>query len=410
MPSSAPNNRRPKILQCVTHLALGGAERVALTLVEALRDEFDFEVFAVRGTGDGEVGLALADELVRHRIPLHLGWRVPMKFGGVITSGIGLSRTVARVQPDLIHLHTEIPEAAYAAMATLRPAAKKIPLVRTIHNTVFWAFWPRMGCWADRQMTNTYAAGVSPGSCDALVELRRRSGAAPLPQLPVTIYNGVPEPKTSARAARRDGGPIRVVFGGRFEDQKGTDLLPQILALARPPADGAHLTLFGSGAHEPLLRQLAQNPPAGWTVELRPPAPDFAARLGDYDLVLMPSRYEGLGLIAVEAFLAGTATVGTDAAGLREAFPEDYPWLAKAGDAASFAALLQQALAQPERRAALAESGRALARKKFSVAAMADGYRALYEQALASRPCRQSPDPTIPATTARRPPTNRSTS
>ncbi|MFT3868296.1 MAG: glycosyltransferase [Nibricoccus sp.] len=387
MPSPAQPSRRPKILQCVTHLALGGAERVALTLSEALRNEFDFEIFAVRGLGDGKLGQDLARDVVHSGIPLHCGKRVPMKFGGVITSGFGLGRVVRQAKPDLIHLHTEIPEAAYAALITCQPGLRRIPLVRTIHNTVFWAFWPRMGRWADRKMTKTYAAGVSPSAGAALLALRQKSGAAPLPQPPVTIYNGVPEPKSSLRKPRKEDQPVRIVFGGRFEDQKGTDLLPDILAKAPAPAPGAHLTLFGSGAHEPLLRKLAQQPPAGWTIELRAPIPDFAQRLGDYDLVLMPSRYEGLGLIAVEAFLAGTPVIGTDAAGFREAFPSDYPWLAQAGDTLSFARLLKAALAEPEKWPKLAESGNALAKTKFAVSTMADGYRSLYHQALASRPC-----------------------
>lgn len=379
-------SRRPKILQCVTHLALGGAERVALTIVDALCDEFDFELFAVRGTADGAVGQKLAQEVRALNVPLHIGARVPMKYGGVITSGFGLARVVSRVKPDLIHLHTEIPEAAYAAMTLLRPSAKRIPLVRTIHNTVFWSFWPRMGRWCDRRMPNSFIAGVSPGASEALSRLRQESGGAPLPQQPVTIYNGVPAPKNISRAPRKDGEPVRIVFGGRFEEQKGTDLLPKILAQVRPPGPtGAHLTLFGSGAHEPQLRQLAQNPPPGWTIELRAPVADFARRLGDYDLVLMPSRYEGLGLIAIEASLARTPVIGTDAEGLRAAFSADYPWLAKADDASSFASVLQLALGQPSAWSEVAARAHAFAEKNFSVAAMAAGYQSLYRQALDSR-------------------------
>jgi len=384
MPTPA---QRPRVLQCVTHLALGGAERVALTLVEALRNDFDFEIFAVRGMADGDVGQQLAQEVRTLGLPLHIGARVPMRFGGVITSGIGLARVIRRVKPDLIHLHTEIPEAAYAAMSLCLPAARHIPVVRTVHNTVFWEFWRRMGRWADRQMPHSFVAGVSPGSANAFLRLRNESGNAALPQPPVTIFNGVPEPKARSKRLRNPATEqIQIVFGGRFEDQKGTDLLPQILAQVRPPSPaGARVVLFGSGAHEPVLRALAQNPPPGWTVEVRRPIPDFASQLGDYDLILMPSRYEGLGLVAVEGFLAGTPVVATNAEGLREALPPDYPWQARVGDVASFATLLQQALNQPETWAALAEAGRAFARTRFTVTAMADAYRTLYRQALAGR-------------------------
>ena len=382
-----PRNRRPKILQCVSHLALGGAERVALTLAEALRDEFDTEVFAVRGLSDGELGRTLAKNLSQLGIPLHVGLRVPMRFGGVITSGLRMASVVRRVKPDLIHLHTEIPEAGYAAMVTCWPGIRRIPIVRTIHNTVFWEFWRQLGRWCDRRMPNSFIAGVSPGATEAFGKLRKESGATAPSQPPTTIYNGVPEPKISGKPARDTGNaPTQIVFGGRFEDQKGTDLLPQILAQVRPPNPaGARLVLFGSGTHEAELRALANRPPPGWTIEVRRPIPDFANRLGEYDLVIMPSRYEGLGLVAIEAFLAGTPVIATDAAGLREALPPNYPWQARAGDAASFASLLQQALLQPKSWAEIAETGRIFAQANFTVKTMADAYRALYRQALAAQ-------------------------
>ena len=99
----------------------------------------------------------------------------------------------------------------------------------------------------------------------------------------------------------------------------------------------------------------------------------------------MPSRYEGLALIPIEASLIATPVVATDAPGLRETLPADHPWIARAGDATSFAAVLQQALDQPERWAATGENARAFARESFAVKTMAEAYRSLYQQALATR-------------------------
>jgi len=57
----------------------------------------------------------------------------------------------------------------------------------------------------------------------------------------------------------------------------------------------------------------------------------------------------------------------------------------RAGDAASFASLLQQALLQPKSWAEIAETGRIFAQANFAVKTMADAYRALYRQALAAQ-------------------------
>jgi glycosyltransferase involved in cell wall biosynthesis len=387
MPPPSTLNRRPRILQVVSHLALGGAERVALTITRALREKFDFTFYAVRGLEPGKFGIALAEEVRKLDVPLHLGARVPMRFGGVITSGIGLMRVAKRVQPDLIHLHTEIPEAAYAAMVTFAPSLREIPVVRTVHNTVFWKFWRPLGLWCDRRMPHARVAGVSPGCVDAFLELRCESGAAAPPEPPITIFNGVPFPTTTRppRDPRTDQ-PVSVVFGGRLEFEKGTDLLPAILAQVRPPSRSAHLVIYGAGAHETLLRKLAKNPPPGWTVELRPPAPDFTQQLSRFDLAIMPSRYEGLGLVAIEATLAGTPVIATDAAGLRDAFPADHPWLARADDAAAFAIKLQQALDQPASWHEVVNRGRAFAQQVFALSTMADAYGSLYQRTLAPTP------------------------
>jgi glycosyltransferase involved in cell wall biosynthesis len=382
MPQSSPPPRRPHILQVVSHLALGGAERVAITLMAALRNEFDFSLHAVRGIEPGGFGDALAREVRALKVPFTLGARVPMRLGGVITSGIGLTRVVRRLKPDLIHLHTEIPEAAYAAMVSWSPALRHIPVMRTIHNTVFWRFWRPLGRWCDRRMAHAYVAGVSPGCVSELMALRSESHAPPLPEPPRVIFNGVPElPRSSSKIFANDR-PLKVVFGGRLEHEKGSDLLPNIIARARPRSGTADLTLYGSGAHEALLRRLVAVPPPGWTVRLEAPVTDFAARLDAFDLVLMPSRYEGLGLVAVEAAFAGVPVIATHAPGLRDAFPSTHPWLAKPDDASDFADKLQHALDHPETWSNAAAAAATFARERFSLPSMAAAYHALYRSAL----------------------------
>jgi glycosyltransferase involved in cell wall biosynthesis len=390
MPTPPLPHRRLRILQVVSHLALGGAERVALTIAHALRGEIDFHIFAVRGIEPGPLGSALAAEIRSQKIPLHLGARVPMRLGGVVTSGIQLTRVIKRVRPDFIHLHTEIPEAAYAAMATCSPPLRAIPVVRTIHNTVFWKFWRGLGRWCDRRMPRAFVAGVSPGCAHAFSQLRRESGAAPPPENPVTIFNGVRlPPDVPAAPVRRHDDPLNIVFGGRFEPQKGTDLLPDILARVRPPAGGARLVLFGSGSHETLLRDVAKKPPAGWTVQVRSPTSDFVQQLSHFDLAILPSRFEGLCLVAVEACLARRPVVATDIAGLRDVFFPGYPWLARPNDATDFAAKLQAALDAPDRWPELGDRSRQFARERFSIDVMAAAYRSLYDRACAPQ---RSPD------------------
>lgn len=373
---------RPKVLQCISNFALGGAERVALDLVRAMETEFAFEIFAVRGVADGLVGQSLLDEARAMGVPVHIGARVPMRFGGVITSGFGLAKTLRRVVPDLIHLHTEIPEAAYAAAMTITPGFRRIPIARTIHNAVYWEFWPRLGRWCDRKMARSQVAAVSRGAMDAFAKLRRRSGAPPPPSAPILAYNGVQAPLLPSRRTPVPGEPLQVVYGGRFAFEKGTDLLPEVLRRVRLPAPGAKLTIFGSGRHAEMLRALAAAPPPNWRVEVHDPIPQFAMKLPEFDLAIVPSRYEGLGLVAIEALLAGLPVVATDAPGLQEVFAPGYPWLAAPGNAAAFAEALRDAIQRKGEWSSVLAPAREFIERRFSPSAMAQMYRELYARAL----------------------------
>ncbi len=373
----------PRVLHVVTHLALGGAERVALDLAQRLRERFEPAIFAVQGVGADALAADMQRELADARIPLFCGSKLPLKAGGLLFAGVSAGRAVRAFRPDLVHLHTEIPEASCAVATTLWPAMRRIALVRTIHNSVYWASWPRLGRWCDRRLAHAHVAGVSADALAAFAALRAASGVPAPPAPPTLIFNGVNVPDIARAPRATSAGPIRVLFAGRFEPQKGADLLPAILAQTRVPANRlVELSLFGQGAGEAELRALAARPPAGWMVHLHAPRAGLAREMPGFDLVIMPSRFEGLSLVALEAALLGVPLVATDAPGLREQLPPEHPWRARAGDAGDFARVLGRALAQHERWAEVATRAREFARANFDFARTAEAYAQLYAAAL----------------------------
>lgn len=377
----APSKQR--ILQVITHLALGGAERVAFNLIRGLQDRYDFAVYVANGVEASDVGRSMEAELRELNVPLHIGTSVPIKFGGMLLSGWWFAKAVKQFKPDIIHLHTEIPESAYGSMVALRPSLGKVPLVRTIHNTIYWNPWRKLGIWCDKHMPKSYVACVSKGAQDAFEQLRTESKAGALPQAPMIIFNGVVVRDQPRPLGKLPGSRVRILFAGRFEDQKGADLLPAILKQVKPK-DGqeCELVIYGSGTHEQLLKGLVSAPPPGWTIQVLPPIPNLSGQMPQFDLMIMPSRYEGLALLAIEAALMGLPVIATDGPGIREGFPTDYPWLSRAGDAASFAAILQSALNDPSTWASRVEQARDFANRYFNQTAMCDAYVSLYADAL----------------------------
>jgi glycosyltransferase involved in cell wall biosynthesis len=90
----------------------------------------------------------------------------------------------------------------------------------------------------------------------------------------------------------------------------------------------------------------------------------------------MPSRFEGLGIVAVEAFMAGLGFVGFDAPGLSEVVPASHPALPTVGDVDAIADMLAIAISNPDRFRS--DETTAHVRERFGMKRMLDAYGTLY--------------------------------
>ena len=196
----------------------------------------------------------------------------------------------------------------------------------------------------------------------------------------LTIHNGVPDEHRPA-AHRPWPGPV-VGAIGRFEPQKGFDLL--IRALAH--IDGVSLVLVGEGSERPRLEELAESVGVadrvvwqGWTDEAR-------SYLGTFDVVALPSRFEGFPLALLEALLARSAVVATDVGSVAEAVRDgETGFLVPAEDPAALAGAIRRLLADSELRRRLGEEGRRLVLERFTADHMAQGFERLYDKLLSGK-------------------------
>jgi glycosyltransferase involved in cell wall biosynthesis len=369
---------KPRVLQIISHVGLGGSEDVCFGIMRGLHSQFEFEVFAFSGIAkDCPVARKHLQTARALGVPIHSGTRVPQRLGGMIPSGIALARVLKRVRPDLIHVHTEKPEAAYAVAVSVRPSIRRIPLVRTVHSTKLWSNWMTIGRWCDSRMSHASVACVSEAARAAFIAVHNPARA------PDVIHNGVAM-EVASPCPCADKNRLRMLFAARLEDNKGAHLLPEIVRTAQPPSGCVYdLSIHGSGKHRRRLEVLASDPPRGWRIRIDGPFAQLADALRDFDLVLMPSLFEGLGLTAVEALLAGVPVVGTAVPGLREVVGPAYPWLAAPGDARSFATVLDRAIAERARWPQVVRAEADRARRQFDVSAMCRAYANLYANAAA---------------------------
>lgn len=370
--------RRPRVLQVITKLDLGGAEGVAVDLVDRLHADVEFGVFAVFALAEPtSVGRDMAQRLARCGAPVFTGTRGHFKKGGAVVAAWRLAWAVKHFRADIVHLHTEVPELTYAIATLLAPRLRKVAVLRTVHNCELWIAWGSIGRWVTRRLSRSAAIAVSYAA--AAADAAIAAGRARVPAK--VVYNGVEAP---APTLRRRGGPYRLLYAARFMPAKGADLVPAILraAWAAAARGDVVVTVAGAGPLEPEIRRGMEGATPGWTVEITGPIERLSERLGEWDGVLMPSRFEGLGLLAIEALLAGVPLAATDAPGLAEVLPSDYPFRAPVGDAEAMGAVLARMIDREEDARATVAPLRQDMITRFSPETMAQGYRLAYADLL----------------------------
>lgn len=188
------------------------------------------------------------------------------------------------------------------------------------------------------------------------------------------IPNGVDverfRPVATGGAARKE---CRVLFCGNLTRRKGADLLPFIAKHLLPDVRIHCATGLRSG-------------PAGWDNERivslgKLPAAEMPALYGQFDMLLMPSRREGLSLTLLEAMACGLPVVATDAASFPEVVHEEKGgFLCPPGDVVAFAERINRLCGDAALRKAMGDYNRALVETSYSAVQMAERYRAVFEE------------------------------
>jgi glycosyltransferase involved in cell wall biosynthesis len=167
--------------------------------------------------------------------------------------------------------------------------------------------------------------------------------------------------------ARLGIGPDTALVGflGRFMVQKG--FLPLLGALERLAAQGPprpfHLVAFGTGDFDREYRAQVERRGLASRVTMCPAVGDVQPVLGQLDLLVMPSLWEAMPLLPMEALAAGVPVLGSDCIGLREVLRDTPSRVVRTGDEDALAAGLRDALAAPWTEAARAYAP--AARRRF---------------------------------------------
>ncbi|MEU5308438.1 glycosyltransferase [Streptomyces sp. NPDC021562] len=362
---------RPRVLH-LTQPVEGGVARVVLDLVKAQLTAGLRVTVACPG---GELAARARDLGAEVR-----EWYADRSPGAGLPDEVRrLARLLDEVRPELVHAHS-----AKAGLAGRLAVRGRVPTVFQPHAWSFEAVdgataalalrWERWGArWAHRVVCVSEAeraTGVRAG-------IRARYTVVPNGIDTAHFTPGPPTPDE-----RSTGAPL-VVCVGRLCRQKGQDLLlrawPEVLR--RVP--GARLALVGDGPDRDALGRLA---PA--RVEFTGAVADARPWYRAADLVVLPSRWEGMALAPLEAMACGRPVLVTDVDGARESLPPTHAahCLVPPGRPGALAGAVAGLLLDPELRASLGDRGRRHVQSTHDVRSTAEAVAELYRELLGGRP------------------------
>ncbi|MDP9936257.1 glycosyltransferase family 4 protein [Paenarthrobacter nicotinovorans] len=171
-----------------------------------------------------------------------------------------------------------------------------------------------------------------------------------------------------------------VLFIGRLEvGHKGLDLLLQVWAEIRGRIDGK-LLIAGTGPDEERLRASIKDAGLSDSVQMLGwlAGEEKFRTLSSARLLVVPSRHETFGLVAIDALAAGTPVVAFDIPCLREIIPPGVGWLIEAFNVKEFAEQVVRSYAQDGLEEVAARGRKFAADYSWDAlaAVQADAYRA----------------------------------
>lgn len=297
-----------------------------------------------------------------------------------------LTRLIQDLGPDLVHTHSS------KGGALGRRAARDAGCTAVVHtpHTYSFLFGHMFGPvkrWLFKTVETRLShlarrvVAVSEGEAVTM----RSSGVVSAEQVRV-VPNGIdPEPYERAEACSPEDskeGALRVLVCGLLNVAKGQDLA--ISAITQPGCEDVELWIAGDGEERGALERLAASKGVADRVKFLGHREDVPGLMKGADLLLLPSRWEGMPYVVLEAASAGLPVVGTPVDGAREFLADgERGWMAAAADEVAVGAALSAAIGAGEvERAQRSTRAHAWVLERHAVDRMMDDLEAVYEELL----------------------------
>jgi len=375
-------HQRATVLQLVPKLDIGGAERVAIEIAEALTKAGHRALIACEGGVLIQAALRAGAEI----LPVPLDTKSPLK----IRRNAGrLKRLIEKYEVDVVHAHSRGP-AWSGYWATRQGQAKFVTTYHGVYkeNAPFKHRYNEIMAMGDRVIA------VSRFIAD-LIAGRYPNAAAKLRMIPGGVDPARFDPASVlgdravrlAQGWRLTLGVPTIMLPGRLTGWKGQKLLISALAASRHE-DAVAVLAGGDQGRASYAQSLiahARHCGVAERVRLVGNVDDMPAAMMLADVVVNASTDpEAFGRTIIEAQAMARMVIAADHGGARETIIDrETGLLFPPGDAAALAAAIDQMLdLDPADRIALGRHARAVVSERYSIAAMQDAVLDVYAELL----------------------------
>lgn len=345
-----------KILQVITQSELGGAQTVVVQLANNLSKEH--EVILAAGQGDGKMWSMVNDQVIREDCP-HLQRSISLK--NDLLAAIELRRLYRKYKPDIIHLHSS----KAGTLGRIVFPTKKT--VYTVHgfDSVRLAFRKFLPVEKILQHFCKAVIGVSKYDERNLIAEGIKNNVS-------TIYNGISVPDSSKiddlEVFDQDR---RVVLAiARVCPPKKTDLFIDVARLLPK----YNFVWIGNQSEVTEFGQLPEN------CHFMGNIPNAGAYCSKADLLMLPSNYEGLPMVILEAMSLGKPIVASDVGGISEIVRNGINGYALENNPHLFAEKIESILEDDELYLRMSKRSLDIFQNELTVDKMVRGYLEIYRQ------------------------------
>jgi len=360
---------------------LYGSDRMLVESVRALTDAGCAVTVAIPQDGplSGPLRATGADVAIVPTVVLRKAFMSPLGLLRLVAATAStlpaMLRAIRRSRPDVVYVNTvTIPLWLMAARLMRKPVMCHVHEAEEgVARPVAWALTAPL-LLARRVLVNSQSAAAIVAA--AVPALRSRI---------TLLYNGVAGPPTAATPPRATlDGPLRAVLVGRLSPRKGTDVAVAAVAeLARRGVD-VRIEFVGEVFpgyewFEAQVRAQAEADAVSERVTFTGFESDVWPLLAAADIVLVPSRVEPFGNVAVEAALACRPVIASAVQGLQEIVVPGVTGLSvPPGDPVALADAIDELRTDWARALSLAENAARDAEKRFGQERYARELRAAF--------------------------------